>query len=295
MLSTNDLTNIFTLQTGKPDLRTRESSAVEFKQSFNFAGLAEYIKDFAAFANNSGGYIVFGVQNRPHIPTGLQNDQFENIDEERITEDVNQLFSPAIEWMKDIYVWNEKSFGIIYVHESRNKPVIAVKDGGREQEIKNGEIYYRYAARTEKIHYAELKQIIDEKIQNERREWQSLLERIAKIGPEIGDVQPVSVVGIKEKIVHDDPYKLRATHVAEQVAKAIDKRFRVNPEHVKSWKYYSVRGTYDEGKAKCNPKYCDYKESFGNYAYTQDWVDFLIKELSDPKKYNEAMSAHNIE
>lgn len=34
----------------------RESQNLEFKESFNFAGLAEYYRDFSAFANNKGGY-----------------------------------------------------------------------------------------------------------------------------------------------------------------------------------------------------------------------------------------------
>ncbi len=237
----------------------------------------------------------------------------------------------------ETYIWNKKRFGIIYVCESNNKPVVAIKGGGG-QEIKSGEIYFRYAGRTERIRYAEIKHIIDEKILNERRAWQNLFRRIAKIGPEnaaildtlggkiesgdrailiddelvptlkfiregefdekkgaitlklIGDVQPVSVVGVKGKVVHDDPYKLRPKDVAEQVAKAINNTFRAQPEHVKCWRYYSVRGTYDEGKAKCNPKYCDYKEALTYFMYTQEWVAFLIKELSDPNKYDEIMS-----
>ncbi len=331
----DDLARIFTLQSRKPYLRTRESSTVEFKESFHRAGLVEYAKDFAAFANNAGGYIIFGIQNRPHNPVGLRNERFDNTEEAEITGIVNEYFAPAIEWSKHTHIWNGKSFGIIYVHQSRDKPTIAIKDGGRNQEIKSGEIYYRYTARTEKIRYAELKQIIDEKIRNERNAWYRLFERIAKIGPEnvavlntiggkieggdrtiliddelvptlkfiregefdekkgaitlrlIGDVQPVSVVGVKEKVLPYDPYILRPREVAEQVAKAINNQFRPWPEHCKCWRYYGVRGTYDEGKAKCNPKYCDYKEALDYFMYTQDWVDFLIKELSDSKKYNE--------
>ncbi len=177
----DDLTKIFTLQSGKTCLKTRESSTVEFKESFNRAGLVVYAKDFAAFANNASGYIIFGIKNHPRIPVGLQNEQFDNADNAEITGIINEHFAPAIEWSKYMHTWNGKPFGIIYINECRDKPVIAIKDGGRNQEIKSGEIYYRYAARTEKIRYAELKQIIDEKIQNERREWQSLLERIAKI------------------------------------------------------------------------------------------------------------------
>ncbi len=33
----------------------RESQSLEFKEQFNFAGLADYCRDFAAFANNRGG------------------------------------------------------------------------------------------------------------------------------------------------------------------------------------------------------------------------------------------------
>ena len=33
----------------------RESQTLEFKEAFNFAGLAEYFRDFAAFANSKGG------------------------------------------------------------------------------------------------------------------------------------------------------------------------------------------------------------------------------------------------
>lgn len=336
----DDLANIFTLQSGKLYLKTRESSTVEFKESFSRAGLVEYVKDLAAFANNSGGYLVFGIQNRPHTPIGLRNEQFDNTDESDITMVVNGHFAPTIEWSKHTHTWDGKTFGIIYVHKSNDKPVMAINNGGRSQEIKSGEIYYRYAARTENIHYAELKQLMDEKVLRERNMWLSLLGKLAKIGPEnaaildtsdgkiesgnrtiliddelvsklkfiregqfdekkgaitlrlVGDMSPVSVAGIKQQIVHDDPYKLKPSNVADQVETTIHRTFRQSPEHVKCWKYYKARGTYEEGKAKCNPKYCDYKEAINYFMYTQEWVDFLIEELSDPQKYREVLSTN---
>lgn len=338
MISTDELSRIFTLQTGKPYIKSRESSTLEFKKSFHHAGLVEYIKEFAAFANHSGGYIVFGVQDRPHIPIGLQNDQFITTGEEIITQLVNQYFNPTLEWEKDIYVWNNINFGIFYVHESRNKPIVAIQDGGKNQEIKNGEIYYRYVGRTEKIHYAELVQIIEERITRERETWQDLFRRIAAIGPEnvaildtmegriekgdrhiliddelipklkfiregqfkekagaitlrlIGDIIPISVVGVKEKIIQVDQYRLRATDVAEQVSKGINKHFSRFSEHIKCWKYYKIREVNDEGQVSCNPKYCEYKEAFHVFMYTQEWVDLLISELLDHEKYKKIIS-----
>jgi len=37
----------------------REGQTLEYKEQFNFSGLADYFKDFAAFANNKGGYLIF--------------------------------------------------------------------------------------------------------------------------------------------------------------------------------------------------------------------------------------------
>ena len=46
----------------------REGQELEFKEQFNLAGLADYFRDFAAFANNRGGHIVFGVKGRAENP-----------------------------------------------------------------------------------------------------------------------------------------------------------------------------------------------------------------------------------
>jgi len=337
MSSVDALSTIFSFKPGKPYLKKRESSNVEFKKSFHLASLAEYGKDSAAFANNRGGYIVFGVKDRPHIPVGLKDTRFEDTDEATITEFMNQHFAPAIDWVKDIYTWNGSNYGILYIRESTNKPVIAINDGGRKQEIKSGEIYFRYVGRSEKIRHAELSQIIEERIRHESNRWRELFEKISKIGPQnaaildmlegkieegnrtiliddelieqlkfiregqfdekegaitlklIGEVHPVSVVGHKADVLHDNPYIFRATDVAEEVAKAINQPFRVSPEHVRCWKHHRIRGTYSEGKSKCNSKYCEYLEKLS--TFTQEWIDFLIKELSGPKKYWHIMSA----
>ncbi len=60
----------------RPDgtLYHRESQTLEYKESFNFAGLAEYFRDFAAFANNKGGYLIFGIKDKPRRELiGLNN------------------------------------------------------------------------------------------------------------------------------------------------------------------------------------------------------------------------------
>ncbi len=65
-------------RTSTGNLRSRESNTVEFKQSFNKGSVAAYAKTMAAFANNSGGYIIFGITDTPRRIIGLKNDNFEN-------------------------------------------------------------------------------------------------------------------------------------------------------------------------------------------------------------------------
>ena len=85
----------------------RESQYLEFKESFNLAGLADYFRDFAAFANNKGGYLIFGVKDRPKRELiGLASksvEQFDKLDPELITGFLLEIFSTSISWEHEIY------------------------------------------------------------------------------------------------------------------------------------------------------------------------------------------------
>ena len=47
-----------------------------------------------AFANNKGGYIVFGVKDKPRDLVGLKSNNFEDVDEAKITAYINSVFAP---------------------------------------------------------------------------------------------------------------------------------------------------------------------------------------------------------
>jgi predicted HTH transcriptional regulator len=83
------------------NLHHREGQELEFKEQFNFAGLADYFRDFSAFANNKGGYLIFGVTDSPRKLNGLNESslhQFEKIDPEKITGYLLEIFSSQISW-----------------------------------------------------------------------------------------------------------------------------------------------------------------------------------------------------
>jgi hypothetical protein len=162
----------------------REAKDLEFKESFNLAGIGEYLRDFSAFANNQGGYLIFGVTNSPRELKGLSEKsrkQFNEIDEERISGFVNDFFSPYVDWESRTYESAGKFFGVFYVYKSNQKPVICKKD--HLDILKNGCVYYRYAGRTQVIGFSELANIIENRVKVNNELWIQKVKSIGEVGP----------------------------------------------------------------------------------------------------------------
>ena len=165
----------------------REGQELEFKEQFNLAGLADYFRDFAAFSNNRGGYLIFGVKDSPRVLTGLSRKaekQFDKIDPEKITGYLLEIFTSDICWDQAKIEIDRMNFGVFRVYEAATKPVIAKKNEGKDQIIKNGDIYYRYGGRTQKIQHAELESIINKRIERNNQHWLDLMAKIGRAGPQ---------------------------------------------------------------------------------------------------------------
>lgn len=179
----DELNRIFAVSAKHPDrLISRENNSLEFKESFGFGSLGKYIRTAAGFANAKGGYIVYGIGRSPHTLLGMKGDAFDKLDPEKLTHYLNEHFDPSLEWEQHIHELDGKSFGLIYIHESHNKPVICKKAADDAKHLKEGEIYYRYRGRTQTIRYAELKELIEERRKREQLLWFKHLKEIARIG-----------------------------------------------------------------------------------------------------------------
>ncbi len=162
------LNEIFKISSKYPNrIISRESSNLEFKESFGWNSLAKYLKTCAAFANTKGGHLVFGIGRRPHELLGLSENnlkQFENIDPAKMSGHFNDQFFPEILWDIHEYELKGKTYGVLSVHGSHDKPVLCKKDA--DNVLKEGDIYYRYRGRSERIKYSELRGILDSKKEN---------------------------------------------------------------------------------------------------------------------------------
>lgn len=163
-------------------LRKHESSDLEYKENFHRGDdTLKYIKTLVGMANNKGGQIVFGVKNSPHVPLGMTNTKFAELDPADLEEQILQFFSPTIDWAMTTMLYDGKQFGVLTVKEAEVKPVVCSRS--KAQILREGAVYYRYRGETREIGYAELHRLIEDEKKKELMLWMSHIQKIASIGP----------------------------------------------------------------------------------------------------------------
>lgn len=163
-------------------IKRRESYCIEFKSVFDWQtelSRATYCKSLAAFANNNGGALFFGIENKPHKIIGVNN--FEDIDDADITNYINEVFTPYIQFERRTFDYNGLTIGILYAARSKTRPIICTKDTSKTN---SSDIYFRYSAKTTKIKAGDLIKLIQDVKDDESNKWLKLLDNIGKIGIE---------------------------------------------------------------------------------------------------------------
>ena len=179
--SQHNLDALFETVQERPDLlKRRESTTLEIKENFQRNNFPDYGRTLAAFANRSGGYILFGVKNQPHLLVGMTNNQFMGLDPNALTQFLNNHFSPSLHWDHLVHTFEGKDFGLIYAHPAMTKPVVCSRTANP---LRDGDIYYRYQGETRLISSGDLHGLIEERVESERRSWRGLLQRAAHVSP----------------------------------------------------------------------------------------------------------------
>jgi hypothetical protein len=150
------------------DLLRDETQQVEFKlfPAEDKESLLGYAKTLAAFANNVGGYIFFGVTNERKV-VGINSADFLAFDWDRFAAICRESFQPDIVWDRGLSQWNGKALGVLYAFQARPRPGVATKDG---KGLAAGSIYYRYRGHTETIRVGDLFALLSERDRQSRLE-----------------------------------------------------------------------------------------------------------------------------
>lgn len=176
-------------------VRNRESARREFKVGFDRLELPRYAKTMAAFSNAQGGVMFFGVRAKPREIVGCDPGVFP--DEAEIATRLQNWFDPAPRFeIIEVEVLSLRLV-VIAVEESEQKPVICKLTVTGKKPKKNpkvpdeleavlteGDIYYRYTGKTDRIRFADLQSIFRQRDQRIYEAVMSSVAAIRRIGAE---------------------------------------------------------------------------------------------------------------
>ena len=162
-LSDSVLEKLFPLNTTHSDrLAITETDVIECKQSFGSQHwVNNCIRAIAAFSNNKGGYLAFGIKDKTWEIIGINRDKFKAFDRKNLNQVLRSSLSSGIEFDMGTFVCDGKTIGVMHILPARIKPVMLIKNVSGTTE---GQIYYRYQGENRLIAPTELQHIIEERI-----------------------------------------------------------------------------------------------------------------------------------
>ncbi len=220
-LHTKTLATLFSKDVdGYWKLSVEESDRHECKENFGFKHADKWLKAIAAMANNSGGYIFFGVRDKivdqgiiskdSYRVVGLSNNDFTNADPSAFTKRMKSIFDPTPKIEIGSYYVGEKNVGVIYIYQHPSRPVIATK---QEASIGEGDIFYRYPGQSSRIKYSDLRSVLDERDRNSRDQLIPLVAKLFAIGPQNAMVADLNVGQLSDS----DRTIVIGEHLLEQI------------------------------------------------------------------------------
>jgi hypothetical protein len=161
----------------------RESTDLEFKRDMALSTFRKSLKTIAAFANKTGGYIVFGVSDNPRLLVGLGGNV---LDEGQQSEQISQAISPLPTTHFVTLDIHGLVLGVLTVDPLPKPPSIAIRDiaggQGRDPVLRKGTVYTRRRGQTAPITGEEFSQLLLSRDEKTRSEIFTYLSRGRDIG-----------------------------------------------------------------------------------------------------------------
>ncbi|PJJ53246.1 ATP-binding protein [Hymenobacter chitinivorans] len=164
-------------------LRTKweENSSIEFKKSLHTRSEEvdkSYLTTISGLANNKGGMILFGIENKTRELVGIKP-EYENLDNRYFASPIRLGLDGSLDYFFFTGKFLNKVVGFLYVSEAQSKPVIMKVNA---EGVVRGEIYFRYSAQTTKIEAADLRRILEEEVNRKLDKTLKAMQKVADIG-----------------------------------------------------------------------------------------------------------------
>ncbi len=146
-------------EAGKWHCHAGETDEFECKEGFSLRNFGKPLRTIAGFANNRGGYLFFGVKDKPDgfAVSGLADDRFTETDQNKFSQTIRSVLEPTPRFRVATLKLDAFTVGVIFVEPHSAKPVIASKSEGM---VAERAIYFRYPGETKSICYADLRTIL---------------------------------------------------------------------------------------------------------------------------------------
>lgn len=168
---------------GQYRVNARESTDLEFKGDMALSTYRKSLKTISAFANKTGGHIVFGVSDNPRLLSGLAG---QPLDEGVQSEQIAQAISPFPTTHFSTVEIHGRIIGLLTVEPLMKPPSIAIRDipGGQGDDpvLRKGTVYTRRRGQTAPITGEEFSQLLNSRDERTRNEIFSYLGRGRDIG-----------------------------------------------------------------------------------------------------------------
>lgn len=202
------------MEDGGYRVSARESTDLEFKRELTLATFRKSLKTIAAFANKTGGCIVFGVSDKPRLLVGIGENE---LDEGVQSEQMSQAISPMPITRFVTIDLHGRNLGVLMVEPLPKPPSIAIRDitGGHGEDpvLRKGTVYTRRRGQTAPITGEEFSQLLISRDERTRNEIFAYLSRGRDIGfDQVVVADPRSDEGDEEK---EMTFYLPATAAAE--------------------------------------------------------------------------------
>jgi predicted HTH transcriptional regulator len=121
-------------------VRGGETDVIECKLNYSVSG--KIIKAIAGLANNKGGHILFGINDKELVVDGMSDDKFETLDPSILNSHLVSFLDPVPRVARVSHGIGGKRIGVLHVEKHEIAPVIVLKGMGND--LREGSVYFRY-------------------------------------------------------------------------------------------------------------------------------------------------------